>query len=170
MLDQLLDLSRLLGTVGHLGLAYLLALPIGWDRESRARSAGLRTFPLVAMGACGYMLIGLEVLQEDNAHARVIYGIITGIGFIGGGAILKGKGSVHGTATAASIWNTGAIGIAVAWEKYEIALMLSVFNVLTLIVIRPLKDHLASQRQLEEVREEEERGEEREKKLTEAID
>jgi putative Mg2+ transporter-C (MgtC) family protein len=84
----------------------------------------------------------LYVLPEGDAQARVMYGIITGIGFIGGGAILKERGSVHGTATAASIWNTGAIGIAVAWNRFEIALPLAVINFLTLRFVSPLKRHV----------------------------
>lgn len=89
-------------------------------------------YPLVAMASCGYMLTGIYVVEPDDAKARVMYGILTGIGFIGGGAILKDKGSIAGTATAASIWSTGAIGMAVAWHRFEIALALSVMTFLTL--------------------------------------
>ncbi len=67
------------------------------------QSAGLRTFPLVAVAACGYMLVGIYVVDGADAQSRVMYGIKTGIGFIGGGAILKSKGSFTGTATAASV-------------------------------------------------------------------
>lgn len=85
------------------------------------------------------MLVGMQVLESSDAEARVMYGIITGIGFIGGGAILKDRGGVVGTATAASLWNTGAIGVAVAFQRYEIALVLSAINFLTFIMFRPLK-------------------------------
>ena len=85
------------------------------------------------------MMIGLNSLSSDDSQARVMYGIITGIGFIGGGAILKEKGGVSGTATAASIWNTGAIGVAVAFGKLEIASVLAVLNYLTLLLFTPLK-------------------------------
>lgn len=116
----------------QIGLAFVLALPVAWNRERTARTAGLRTFPLVSVAACGYMLVGMQVLQSTDAESRVMYGIIAGMGFIGGGAILKGKGSVTGTATAASLWNTGAIGIAVAYSRYEIALVLSCLSFATL--------------------------------------
>lgn len=123
--------------------AYILALPIGWDREKNARTAGLRTFPLVAVASCGYMLVGLEVLSSTDAEARILAGIITGIGFIGGGAILKnvvqGEGFVSGTATAASLWVTGAIGISVATGRLEIALVLSVMTFVTLLVMTSAK-------------------------------
>jgi putative Mg2+ transporter-C (MgtC) family protein len=123
--------------------AYILALPIGWDREKNERTAGLRTFPLVAVAACGYMLVGLQVLSSTDAEARVMEGIITGMGFIGGGAILKnvvkGEGFVSGTATAASLWLTGAIGVSVATGRLEIALILSVLTFLTLRIMTSAK-------------------------------
>lgn len=126
----------------RLTFAYILALPIAWNREREVRSAGLRTFPLVAVASCGFMLQGMSVLSGSDAEARVMYGILTGIGFIGGGAILKDGGNVSGTATAASIWNTGAIGTAVAWQRYEIALLLSLVNFLTLLIGTSIKKNI----------------------------
>ncbi len=142
MLFQHFDWGEVLLHLSQMAVAYLLAVPIGLDREMRSQSAGLRTFPLVAIAACGYMLTGIYVLEAEDARARVMYGILTGIGFIGGGAILKERGSVIGTATAASIWNTGAIGMAVAWNRYEIALALSLVNFLTLRYMPLVKDQL----------------------------
>lgn len=123
----------------HLSIAYVLALPVALDRERATRSAGLRTFPLVAVAACGYTLVGISVLDTTDAEARVLQGLITGIGFIGGGAILKDKGSVQGTATAASIWNTGLIGMAVAFDRYEIAVVMALINFVTLRYVSELK-------------------------------
>lgn len=124
--------------------AYILALPIGWDREKHARTAGLRTFPLVAVAACGYMLMAVQVFSSTDAEARVMEGIITGIGFIGGGAILKnavkGESFVSGTATAASLWLTGAIGISVATGRLEIALILSALTFFTLRIMTSAKE------------------------------
>ncbi len=126
----------------HLLVAFLLALPIGWDREQATRSAGLRTFPLAALGSCAFVLIGRHALGDaPEAQARIIEGLMTGIGFIGGGAILKSKGSVHGTATAASIWNTGAVGAAVAHDLIEIALVLALINFAALRWLGNLKPH-----------------------------
>ena len=127
-----IDWREIANNLTHLGVAYALALPVAWDRERATRSAGLRTFPLVAVAACGYMLVGMSVLSSTEAESRVIQGILTGIGFIGGGAILKSNGTVRGTATAASIWNTGLIGVAVAFSRYEIAILMSLINFLTL--------------------------------------
>ncbi len=124
--------TQILSHLGHIAIAYVLALPIAFNREMRSQSAGLRTFPLVAGASCGFMLVGMYVLESTEAFSRVFYGIITGIGFIGGGAILKSGDNVRGTATAASIWNTAAIGVAVAWHRYEIAIVLSILNFATL--------------------------------------
>ena len=119
----------------HLAVACLLALPIGWDREKRAyeQSAGIRTFPLVAVAACGIFLVGKGVAHgEAEPLARVIYGVMTGMGFLGGGAILKEEGHVTGLTTAASLWNTAVIGLAVGAEQFVVAVALAVANVFLL--------------------------------------
>ena len=139
------DWSAITSNLVHLGIAYLLAIPIAWNREKYSRSAGLRTFPMVAMSTCGYMLIGMQVLDTTDAEARVMYGIITGMGFIGGGAILKEGANVTGTATAASMWNTGAIGVSVAFNRYEIAIVLSLINFLILQFASPIKRRVRGQ-------------------------
>lgn len=134
------DFSQLWPHVKDMVIAYLLAFPIGWEREFADRSAGLRTFPLVAVAACGFIL-ATEQSVGDNAEARasIVEGIISGMGFIGGGAILKQDNSVRGTATAASLWTTGAIGVASAMERYEIALLLSLVCFITLKLLAPVK-------------------------------
>lgn len=137
-------------TLSHivsLALAYALALPVGWDREKDERSAGIRTFPLVAIASCGFVLVGIAILGRTSpAQARLLEGLITGVGFIGGGAILKYRGKASGTATAASLWATGALGAAVGYGLYDIAVVLSLTTFLTLHFSHPLKrasqDHL----------------------------
>jgi putative Mg2+ transporter-C (MgtC) family protein len=123
-----------------LGIAYLLALPIGWNREVEERSAGLRTFPLVAVAACGF-LQATESLMDGSpeATARIIEGVITGIGFIGGGAILQMKDRVQGTATAASLWATGAMGVAVGVGSYDVAVIIMIITFVTLGMLNRLK-------------------------------
>lgn len=121
-------------------VAYLLALPIAWDREKNERSAGLRTFPLVAIAACGFIQAA-ETVTVGNAEAtaRIVEGIINGVGFIGGGAILVGKLGTRGTATAASIWATGAIGTAVGLGAYDTAIVLSIVTFATLRIMANFK-------------------------------
>ena len=124
--------------------AYVLALPVAWERERHARSAGLRTFPLVAVASSGYMLLAERLFHGDpDAVARVVQGLMTGIGFIGGGAILKHGVNVRGTATAASVWTTGAIGACVVFGLYEIAVVLSLITFVTLRVLTVLKEEAA---------------------------
>jgi putative Mg2+ transporter-C (MgtC) family protein len=123
----------------HLAVAYVLALPIGWNREREERSAGLRTFPLVSMAACGFVMIAIEVLGiTSEGQARILEGLMTGIGFIGGGAILKQGDRARGTATAASLWATGAMGAAVGYGQLDIALILSAVMFLTLSLLSPI--------------------------------
>jgi len=123
-----------------LAIAYALALPLGWNREKEERSAGIRTFPLVAVASCGFIQAA-EGLTADSpeAMARIVEGIITGMGFIGGGAILHLKDSVKGTATAASLWVTGAIGVSVGLGKVDVAVMLAIVGFVTLYLLAPIK-------------------------------
>ena len=130
---QFLVWQEIWSHVFDLSIAFVLALPIGWDREKESRSAGLRTFPLVACACCGFVLIGNAVFGERSPeHSRMLQGLITGIGFIGGGAILKYGTAVRGTATAASIWNVGVVGAAVGYALYDIGVVLSLINFMTL--------------------------------------
>ena len=114
--------------------------PIGWNREREERSAGIRTFPLVAMTSCGFVLVAIGVLGKDSpGQARILEGLIVGVGFIGGGAILKHGTQALGTATAASLWATGALGAAVGFGLYDIAAILSASVFVTFRFLAPLE-------------------------------
>lgn len=145
MLDHIsaFNAFEILPHAAALAAAYLLAFPIGWNREKAERSAGIRTFPLVAVASCGFIQAA-ETLTTDSpeALARIMEGIITGMGFIGGGAILRLKDSVKGTATAASLWVTGAIGTAVGLGSYEVAILLSLVTMITLWILSPLRQSI----------------------------
>ena len=124
-----------------LAVAFALAVPIGWDREKKERTAGLRTFPLVALAACGFIQACESMLgSHPDGMSKVIEGIITGIGFVGGGAILKHGSSVYGTATAASLWATGAVGVAVGLGAYDVAVTIALFTFLTLRLLTLVKE------------------------------
>ncbi len=126
--------QHVLDTVVALVAAYLLALPLGWERKAKgATHVGLRTLPLVSVGTCGYLLITRYLHErgvfDADGQARALRAMMTGIGFIGGGAILKGATDVKGVAgltTATSVWTTGAIGASVAHGYYVVALVLTV--------------------------------------------
>ncbi|MES1262433.1 MAG: MgtC/SapB family protein [Acidobacteriota bacterium] len=136
--------ALLWSTAGKIAFSYALTLPVGLWREREVHAVGIRTFPIVAMASCGYLLIFQDVpgIDGQTMTSRVLQGLVAGIGFIGGGAIVKDGVSVTGTATAASIWNTGAIGAAVALGKYEVAVVLAVLNLFTLQALVPLKKRL----------------------------
>jgi putative Mg2+ transporter-C (MgtC) family protein len=124
-----------------LAVAFALAAPIGWDREKKARSAGLRTFPLVALASCGFIQASESLMvNSPEGMSKVIEGLITGIGFIGGGAILKQGTTVLGTATAASLWATGAIGVSVGLGAFDVAVTVAAFTFLTLKLLPLVKD------------------------------
>lgn len=136
-----IDWSLAAEHLGRMLLAFALAFPLGWERGKGRHSAGFRTFPVVAMASCGYALLAAR-LPGANAETmtRLLQGLVAGIGFIGGGAILKQHGHVRGLVTAASIWNTGAIGVSVAYGRIEIALVLTVVNFLSLLLLTPIAE------------------------------
>lgn len=141
-MDFTINWTEGMDDIAKLAIAYALALPVGWYREKEAHSVGVRTFPVVAMASCGYLLLMSSPPFDPAARSRVLQGLVAGIGFIGGGAILKSEGNVHGTATAASIWNTGVVGAAVALDRYFLAIMLAALNLFALRVLLPLKQRL----------------------------
>jgi putative Mg2+ transporter-C (MgtC) family protein len=116
----------------RLALAVVLVLPLGWEREHRSRSAGLRTYPLLSVCVCGFLLLAQKSAGGPSEQADVFYGVLSGIGFVGSGAILKSPERGRGMSTAVSLWITGAIGAGVAYGSPLISAALSVMSVLAL--------------------------------------
>lgn len=132
--------ERMLWHLGHLSIAYALALPIGWNREREAHAAGVRTFPIVSVASAALIMIARDIPgASSDSFSRVLQGLVTGIGFVGGGAILKGPAGISGTATAASIWCMAITGAAVGLKMYDVAVVLSALNFATLRYMRALK-------------------------------
>jgi putative Mg2+ transporter-C (MgtC) family protein len=128
----------------RIALAWLLVLPTGFWSERQGNAVGIRTFPLVAMASCGFLLL-LQGNPSDSS--RVLQGLVTGIGFVGGGAIVRHGISVQGTANAASIWAAGAIGAAVALGRIEVAVILALMDVFTMVALIPLKKRIEHRRE-----------------------
>jgi putative Mg2+ transporter-C (MgtC) family protein len=123
----------------HLLVAFLLALPIGWNRAREERGAGIRTFPLVAIASCGFVQTAVSVLGAGVTNqANILQGVITGVGFIGAGAIIRQSDFTTGNATAASIWTVGIIGAAVGYSYFDIGIILAVANLAVLTFRAPL--------------------------------
>lgn len=117
-------MSLLLQLVIRLLVAVLLGALIGYERELRAKNAGVRTHIMVALGAALFMIISQNGFPDATKFdaARVAAGVVTGIGFIGGGIIMKKK-HVSGLTTAASLWVTGAVGLSAGCGMFEVALL-----------------------------------------------
>src|SRR5690349_15106385 len=117
----------------RLGAAVLAGAIIGFDREIREKPAGLRTLTLVSLGSAVFTLTALDH-ASDGSTSRVIQGIVTGVGFLGAGTIIRGQSeqSVPGLTTAASIWLAAAIGVACAQAFWALVVTASAFGLLVL--------------------------------------
>jgi len=136
-----LDLAAAIDPIVSLLVSFFLAMPVAWHRERGPRHMGLRTFPLVAVASCSYVLIGMEIAGGDpEPMARIIQGLMTGIGFVGGGAIVKSKTNVKGASTAAAVWATGGVGAAVATNRLELAIAIAVITFFTFLLLTPVVD------------------------------
>lgn len=118
-------------------LAAFLSTIIGWDREARRQPAGLRTHILVAVGSC--LFTGLSVHAFTGDTARVAAQIVTGIGFLGAGTIIQKGGQAHHLTTAASIWATAAVGMAVGVGAWLVSIGGTVIIWGVLVLVRRLK-------------------------------
>ena len=109
------DIRQAVRVVIRLLAALLVGAIIGYQRERAGKAAGLRTHMLVAMGTAMFILAASENGMEQDAISRVVQGLVTGIGFLGAGAILKleSERMIRGLTTAAGIWMTAALGVAI---------------------------------------------------------
>jgi putative Mg2+ transporter-C (MgtC) family protein len=131
---------------GRLGAALVLGGAIGLERELTGQVAGLRTHMSVALGAALFGIVSAygwsefaAVRAQTNVQVdvtRIASNIVTGVGFLGGGAILKDGATVRGLTTAASLWVTAAVGLAVALGGYSLAAVATIGLVFSLILLR----------------------------------
>lgn len=135
------DLAETVRFLLRLLAAALFGAVIGYEREAAGKEAGLRTHMLVAIGAALFVLAAQTAGVEIGDLSRVIQGVITGIGFIGAGAILKrsATGTVHGLTTAAGVWLTAAVGVAVGLGELFGAALATVAAWLVLDVLGALE-------------------------------
>lgn len=123
----------------RLSLAIIFGLIVGWERETKDKPAGVRTHMMVTLGSASFMLATLEFsasLPSDVAidPARIVQGVITGIGFLGAGCIIRGNSGVRGLKTGASVWVVGSIGIACGSGLYIVAAIITAFTWITISV------------------------------------
>lgn len=143
--SDITDLGDATRVSSRLLIASLLGGLLGYERELKRKAAGLRTHMLVALGAALFVLVPVQVGMSPEDISRVIQGLVTGIGFLGAGTILKGNSveDVKGLTTAAGIWLTAAIGVAVGLG-HEATAVLSTLLALAIFVLMPrLERHSA---------------------------
>jgi len=119
----------------RLVIAAVLGGLVGFERERKHATAGLRTLVLVAVGAALITILALQTTSLDQNPAVLSAGVITGIGFLGAGAILRDKSNVHGTTTAASIWVVAMIGMAVGYGYFDEAIFATFIALAVLVVL-----------------------------------
>lgn len=119
---MIIDINSELAIALRLFIAFLLGAFVGLERERHGSPAGIRTYAAVSLGAALFTLIGLHS-NDPTAASRIAANIVTGIGFLGAGIIYKDntKGFTHGLTTASTIWATAAIGVAVAYSMFIVA-------------------------------------------------
>lgn len=124
----LVDIETELSIVLHLIVSILLGGFIGYDRERDGNNAGIRTYAAVCLGATVFTSVANHITDDQTSASRIIANIITGIGFLGAGIIYRGdsKSGVQGLTSAATIWATAAVGVAVALNMFIIAIFSSV--------------------------------------------
>lgn len=137
--------------LAQIGLAAALGAAVGLERELGTQPAGLRTHMLVSLGAALFTLAGADLLKGGDP-ARVAAQVVTGVGFLGGGAILREGATIRGLTTAASLWVTAAIGLAVGLEHWSAAVVATVVVVAVLWPTKYLEREILPQRRLIEAR------------------
>jgi putative Mg2+ transporter-C (MgtC) family protein len=125
--------------VWRLILAAGLGAAIGLEREYRRKPAGLRTNILIAVGSALFTILSIAMTQATGDPSRVAGQIVTGIGFLGGGAIMRYRDTVHGMTTAATIWMNAAIGVAAGSGRYSLAAFAAALTLVVLVVLPPIE-------------------------------
>ena len=132
---------------GQIVLRLLLAAGIGGllgaEREMRHKSAGFRTNILIAIGSCLFTIVGLSFPSGDPS--RVTAQVVTGIGFLGAGAILHSGDNVHGMTTAATIWVNAAIGAAAGLGHFRLAILAGALTLAVLLILAPFERQIERQ-------------------------
>jgi len=134
-----------ISTIARLGLAFVLGGIIGLERESKRGPAGLRTHILVCVGSSLIMLTSIYIYemyhnQTATDPGRIAAGVVTGIGFLGAGTIIRNSNKISGLTTAASIWVSAAIGLAVGCGYISAAIAVTVMSYFSLSILKKLEE------------------------------
>lgn len=128
-------------------LAAVLGAVLGLEREWRHKDAGLRTNILIAIGSALFTLMSIELTDGRTGDtSRIAAQIVTGIGFLGAGAIIRTNAGIQGLTTAATIWVNAAIGVAAGGGEYHLALIATFVTLMVLMVLQPIEKYLDDRR------------------------
>lgn len=138
---------NVVGALFKLFLSLMLGAVIGLERRHKGQTAGMRTFALITMGATLAMLVSIYIPQEymglkNGDPGRIAAQVISGIGFLGAGAIIQMKGSVRGLTTAAGIWISACIGLAVGAGMYVVSTLACLLIIFVLMALDLMEKHL----------------------------
>ncbi|CAN5758154.1 hypothetical protein BH11BAC4_BH11BAC4_01570 [soil metagenome] len=132
-----MDITLYFEEAAQVSIAFVIGAIIGLEREFRSKPAGFRTMILICVGACLYTILSKE--SGGGNTDRIASNIVTGIGFIGAGVIFKEGITVNGLTTAALIWITAALGMAIGYHNYPLAIVVSIMVVIALFVLEPVQ-------------------------------
>lgn len=132
-----MDISIYFEEAAQVSVAFVIGAIIGLEREFRSKPAGFRTMILICVGSCLYTILSKEI--GGDSTDRIASNIVTGIGFIGAGVIFKEGITVNGLTTAALIWVTAALGMAIGYHNYPLAVLVSAMVVIALFVLEPVQ-------------------------------
>jgi putative Mg2+ transporter-C (MgtC) family protein len=133
-------------SLGRITLAALLGGIVGVEREISGHPAGLRTNILIATSACLFTILSIKAFPLTGAAqdtGRVAAQIVTGVGFLGAGAVIQTKRAVHGLTTAATIWMVAAVGMACGTDLYGLGIVTTILTTVVLVLLGPLSARLA---------------------------
>jgi putative Mg2+ transporter-C (MgtC) family protein len=137
-------------------ISFFLGAIIGAERQTRRQSAGIRTFSLLCMGSTAAMLLSIWIPQSypnflNGDPGRIAAQVLTGIGFLGAGAIIQSRGSIHGLTTASTIWVVAIMGMAVGAGMYLPAVALTFITLFVLIALDRVDKRKALTRQVKQL-------------------
>jgi putative Mg2+ transporter-C (MgtC) family protein len=140
------DLNMQLDLAARLIAAAVLGAVIGIERERHEHPAGIRTHMLVSIGSAAFTVLSIYSFGEGSDPGRVAAQIVTGIGFLGAGSILKGGGTIHGLTTAASLWVVAAVGMAAGAGAWGVAVATTIIVLISLWPLQAIERRYFSHR------------------------
>jgi putative Mg2+ transporter-C (MgtC) family protein len=129
--------------IRRLVTAALLGMALGMERELKQKDAGLRTNILIAVGAALFTLMSIELAGPEGDQGRIAAQIVTGIGFLGAGAIMRTDAGVQGLTTAATVWVNAAVGVAAGGGAYHLAFFATGITLAALLILQPIERMIA---------------------------